>query len=650
MRYSLPAMPRLTPLLPALALLAACHAAPAAANDPSPAIRAHQWPQAQAEVANAPDPVAAKLVAYYRLLTPGAATPQEIAAFMAANPNWPNQTQLNHRRQEAIAAGTDPAQVLAACADRPIILPAALSNCAAAEADGGQKAQADQDARAAWRAGLDSTNLEPFLKRFGPILTSADQEARFDHLAWIDPTAAATQIPHLPKTQQPAAKIRLALIANAPDALAKAEALPPSESLSPGFVLDEARALRKAKQNDAALNLWKEKGFKAEQDDPDHHSVFWKERDILARDLLTDNDIPGALLLANDQLPGASLIDQAESDFLTGFIALRRAHDPDLAIDRFSALATLSKAAISQARAQYWLGLAEQAAGQNPDKAFQAAAAWPTTFYGQIAAHTLGQDPAAAVKTLRDPTFSPQQTWALLHNELIRAALTLISWGEQGHARAFMLQATDQAAPTDQALCARLALALGMPDTAVFIARRIGLEGGMLPDAGWPIPVDPPSSDINPAIVLAVIRQESSFDHGVISNAGARGLMQLLPATARLAGGTGPDPAALADPTHNMALGENVLSNLLARFSGSLPLAVAAYNAGPQKVDKWLAKNGDPRTGAIDMIDWIELITYGETRNYVQRVLESVVIYSARRNQPDTSLIAQWMPRARHDG
>ncbi|MBV8458725.1 MAG: lytic transglycosylase domain-containing protein, partial [Acetobacteraceae bacterium] len=189
-----------------------------------------------------------------------------------------------------------------------------------------------------------------------------------------------------------------------------------------------------------------------------------------------------------------------------------------------------------------------------------------------------------------------------------------------------------------------------MPDTAVFIARRIGLEGGMLPDAGWPIPVDPPSSDINPAIVLAVIRQESSFDHAVISTAGARGLMQLLPATARLAGGTGPDPTALADPTHNMALGENVLSNLLARFGGSLPLAVAAYNAGPQKVNEWLAKNGDPRTGAIDMIDWIELITYGETRNYVQRVLESVVIYSARRNQPDTPLIAQWMPRTRHEG
>jgi soluble lytic murein transglycosylase len=644
-------MLRLTPLLPTLTLLAACHAAPAAADDPSPAIRAHQWPEAQAEVANAPDPVAAKLVTYYRLLTQGAASPQEIAAFMAANPGWPNQALLNRRRQEAIAAGTDPTEVIAACADRPITLPAALSNCAAAEADAGQKTEATEDARTAWRAGLDSTNLEPFLKRFGAILTQADQEARFDHLAWTDPAAAAAQIPRLPQAQHAAAKLRLALIADAPDALAKAEALPPSEPLSPGFVLDEARALRKAKQNDAALKLWKDKGFKAEQDDPDHHTAFWKERDILARSLLADNDIPGALLLANDQLPGASLIDQAESDFLTGFIALRRAHDPNLAIDRFSALAALSKAAISQARAQYWLGLAEQAAGQSPEQAFKAAATWPTTFYGQIAAHALGQDPAAAVRTLRDPPFTAQQTWNLLHNELVRAALTLISWGEQGHARAFLLQANDEANnPTDQALCARLALALGMPDTAVFIARRIGLEGGMLPDAGWPMPVDPPSSDINPAIVLAVIRQESSFDHGVISTAGARGLMQLLPATARQAGGTGSDPAALADPSHNMALGENVLSKFLARFGGSLPLAAAAYNAGPQKVDKWLAKNGDPRTGAVDMIDWIELITYGETRNYVQRVLESVVIYSARRNEPDTSLIAQWMPPTRHEG
>ncbi len=111
---------------------------------------------------------------------------------------------------------------------------------------------------------------------------------------------------------------------------------------------------------------------------------------------------------------------------------------------------------------------------------------------------------------------------------------------------------------------------------------------------------------------------------------------------------------SLNDPERNMALGQAYFAQLMDRFGGSVPLAAAAYNAGPRKVDDWLASNGDPRTRAIDMIDWIELIGYGETRNYVQRVLENAVIYCARRGEPDSTLIAQWMPSAgasaRHEG
>ena len=637
---------RLLPLL-ILAAAPACRAA----NDPLPAIHADQLTQAEAAVATSPDPVAEKLVTYYHLLTPGAAKPQEIAAFIAANPDWPNLALLERRRQEAITTDPDADDVALACAQRPITLPLALARCASSETASGNTAAAEQDAREAWRLGLEPPYVQPFLKRFGPLLSPADDEARFDHLAWTDPAAAAAEIPRLPKARRAAGNVRIMLAEGAPDALAKAQALPAAECCSPGLVLDQARALRKEKRDSDALALWKDRGFAAEAADPQHHAAFWAERNILARALLTDGDTQGALQMADDQMPGASVADAADSAFLAGFIALRRLHDPALAIDRFQHLLSLSKAAITQARAQYWLGCAEQAAGQDPQKAYEAAAAWPTTFYGQVAARALGKDPAAAVKALRDPSFSAQQAWQFTGNELVRAALILVAWGEQGRARAFLLRMNEVAPdPTSQALCARLALALGMPDTAVFIARRIGLEGGMLPDAGWPMPVDPPSSNVDPAVVLAVIRQESSFDHGVVSAAGARGLMQLMPATARQVGGTGNDPTALADPVRNMALGENVLTDLLAEFGGSLPLAVAAYDAGPHRVQEWLAQNGDPRSGAIDMIDWIELITFGETRNYVQRVLENAVIYCARRDEPDASLIAQWMPAAGHEG
>jgi soluble lytic murein transglycosylase len=205
--------------------------------------------------------------------------------------------------------------------------------------------------------------------------------------------------------------------------------------------------------------------------------------------------------------------------------------------------------------------------------------------------------------------------------------------------------------PGDRALSARLATALGMPDMAVFVARRMGRDGLMLPDAGWPMPFDPPSGAIDPALALGVIRQESSFDIAALSPAGARGLMQLMPATAQQVArqiGEQTSPVALTtDAAHNMRLGTAYLRGVLDQFGGAIPLAVAAYNAGPTRVNQWLADNGDPRTGGQaggpDMVDWIELIPIGETRNYVQRVMENTVIYRAKLNEKTPPRQSQWM-------
>ena len=153
-------------------------------------------------------------------------------------------------------------------------------------------------------------------------------------------------------------------------------------------------------------------------------------------------------------------------------------------------------------------------------------------------------------------------------------------------------------------------------------------------------------SAVEPAVVLGLMRQESSFDAQAGSPAGARGLMQLMPATAagvarRL--GEPVSPAALtADPAYNMRLGTDYLRALLDRFGGVLPLALAGYNAGPSRVAEWLAAHGDPSLGGIDWIDWIELIPFSETRNYVQRVVENVVIYRARQGRLAPHPLAQW--------
>jgi soluble lytic murein transglycosylase len=176
-----------------------------------------------------------------------------------------------------------------------------------------------------------------------------------------------------------------------------------------------------------------------------------------------------------------------------------------------------------------------------------------------------------------------------------------------------------------------------MPDAAVFVARRMGRDGLALPHAGWPEPYNPEAPP-DPAFSLGIMRQESSFDVGAVSSSGARGLMQLMPPTATAVAKQLGIPVALqtltSDAGNNIRLGTAYLQEVMTRFDNCLPLAAAAYNAGPHRVAQWLADNGDPRIGPIDMVDWIELIPVGETRNYVQRVMENVVMYRAVRNDP----------------
>ena len=318
-------------------------------------------------------------------------------------------------------------------------------------------------------------------------------------------------------------------------------------------------------------------------------------------------------------------------------------HDPARAAEQFRALAG-SNAAITQGRAHYWLARTAAAAGQDARPEYQKSAAWPTTFYGQLAALALGDTPAARLDALADPAWSQDAAIAFTEHEVLRAAAWLIAWGDYQRARGFLLR-IDELAPitAERALTAAFALRAGVPDSAVFVARRMGRDGILLPHMGWPSAYDP-AAPPDPAFSLGIMRQESSFDITAVSPSGARGLMQLMPPTAQTVAKQLGIPASLSsltsDAAHNIRLGNAYLQEVLTRFDQCLPLAAAAYNAGPHRVVQWLDDNGDPRTGPVDMVDWIELIPVNETRNYVQRVTENVVIYRAARHDPAPILSA----------
>jgi soluble lytic murein transglycosylase len=134
-------------------------------------------------------------------------------------------------------------------------------------------------------------------------------------------------------------------------------------------------------------------------------------------------------------------------------------------------------------------------------------------------------------------------------------------------------------------------------------------------------------------LVHAIVKQESGFAPTAVSQVGAIGFMQLMPGTAKLVAkelGIAYNKDKLATDIHyNVRLGSFYIKKLITRFDGSEMLAIASYNAGPNAVQRWINEFYDPRKEQdVDkVVDWIELITYSETRNYVQRIMENLIVY-----------------------
>jgi len=432
-------------------------------------------------------------------------------------------------------------------------------------------------------------------------------------------------------------------------------AMPSTPETTPPF-LTQAESLHESGNDTAAAALWIAQAPTAQAAaDPAQQLMFWPDQNILARALLAEGDPRDAyavVLAAGPPPTGDTAATQIQDrDFFAGFLALRFLKQPAVATAWFNGLAGTSPSVITQARAYYWLARSETGADAQND--YARAALYPDTYYGQLAAIALGDTPAqlsARITAAGEPEFTATDALNFALMELPRAAALLIQMGDTHDAQIF-LSRLGQTAADDRTreLAAKMALGLGLPQSAVAIARTAGADGQMLVREGWPMPVQPPAT-LEAAISYGIMRQESSFDPTAISPSGARGLMQLMPATARrTAKQNGLADNDLFDPTQNMALGTAYLSGLIQQFGNCLPLAIAAYNAGPQNVANWLAANGDPELGSnpggADVIDWVEEIPFSETRNYVQRVSEAITIYRAFATGSADDPLTPWLAK-----
>jgi soluble lytic murein transglycosylase len=328
------------------------------------------------------------------------------------------------------------------------------------------------------------------------------------------------------------------------------------------------------------------------------------------------------------------LVDALDAEFRTGWTALTRYNNPRIADDHFARLQAMSSSPLTQSRALYWRGRAAEAMGDavGAQLFYAQAAQYVTTFYGQLAA---AKTPAPVIAIGHDPVITTTDRAEFEGREPVRAARLLAQIDARRGFEIF-LAALSEALPSasQEALLVDLAQAEGDPTIAMRVVRNAARRGFILPERGYPVRTTPGRYGApEAAFVLGIVRQESSFDPMARSGAGARGMMQLMPATARkVASRLGLDEGDLDDATYNMTLGSAFLGQLVDQFEGSYVMAAAGYNAGPNRPDQWAAYCGDPRRSTEDAVNFIECIPLDETRDYVMRVLEATQVYRARLN------------------
>ncbi len=569
------------------------------------------------------------------------------ARFLIAHPGWPGEAAIRKSAERALRTDAEDPQLVAAYFGRfaPLTATSALRHAEALDAFG-RRDEARATARRAWTMGtLSPTDEARLLTRWPGLLTAADHDARMERLLWSRaPLLAIRQLSLTSPARQPQFDTRVALQSRSIDAPAKLGYTAAGATGDPGFLIDRVGWLRQSGQDYAAQSLLAApRRLSAPPLDPER----WLETLLaVARNASAQGQAQTAYDIARQvgdaYAPGTQVRDRpiGERDdytsltWLGGTLALNRLNRPAEAITMFDLYARAARSPQTQSKGLYWAGRAAQAAGRSADaqRYFENAAVFFDQFYGQLAVERLGRASTLPVASATIE-ISRNQREAFFGQEIVRAAQILGNRGDHKGQTDFVRQIAQAAeSEADHVLAVELSQQMRRPDLGVMIGRSAGLNGlRNYVRAGFPTVPVPEEARPNWTMVHAISRQESQFDRAALSRAGARGMMQLMPGTARETAvkiGATYDPSGLtSDPQYNIRLGNEYFSRMMSYYGGSYPLAVAAYNAGPGNVNKWLRSIGDPRGGGIDVLQWIEAIPLTETRGYVQRVLENAVVY-----------------------
>ena len=565
---------------------------------------------------------------------------QSLGAFLLKHPNWPEQDTLI-AQAEFLMPSDLPTDIALRWFENfpPQTAKGIIRNAAALEQTGQSEASSTL-VRNFWHTeNMTADEEKQILKAYSPVLSRQDHEIRLDTMIWSNNfTAAKRIIPKVSDGWKKLAMARIALSRGDSDAQYYLNHVPPELKSHAGLIFERVHWRREQDLTDSAIELLgrdlTQKAIAATPEDS--QGRWWKEQHILARRLIERGDKKQAydVVKLHGQPFGSK--EYAEAEWLAGWLALRAKFEPDTAIVHFNNMYNNVKSPISLARGAYWLGRAFEAKVDMPESEswYAKAAIWPNTFYGQLAA--LKQTPSNRPKVGNDPTPLETERVSFDARGDVRIIAQLGSIGQYGLQKRFV-ENTEKTlnTATEYLLLDEVVNTKRNPELAVWLGKQASQKGILIYRPTYPVVDYGSYLTGSPALAQAIIRQESLFNPDALSPAGARGLMQLMPATAaelakKLGVSTGGNIERLTlDPNRNVQLGSAYINKLTNQFDGSLVMAVASYNAGQGRVRGWIKTFGDPRTDHLALIDWIESLPVYETRNYVQRVMENYHVYQA---------------------
>lgn len=599
---------------------------------------AGRWRTVQTLEAQARDETVRQLILWYRGRGDIDMSFDELNHLLQTQGSWPQMRSVQVRAEEAISlSALTPEQRIEWFENigGPISGGGRMS-LADAYRRTGQTDKAVETIRDAWHGNtLDNSETEKVLSTYGSYLTQEDHQKRADFLMWTAQRTAASRLKsYLNSDWQKLTEARIRLQARSNGVDTAVDAVPAYLQDYPGLLYDRAKWRRRARQAESAyIPLLTQ--INGAEVPPAGRDNLWDERNLAIRYALKERQFQTAYDLAAPHGMSDGT-DFAEAEWIAGWIALRHLNQPSRALAHFETMTAGVSTPISLARGYYWQGRALEAmdSADAATQAYDEAAKYPFVYYGQLAAEKVGK---TQLYLQAQSEITETEREAFNSRPLVKALKLLAENGQAAEFRQFAYHLDDQLdSEADYLLLSQLASDYLYADIGVRGAKAGLAKGIVATEAAFPVPnydlLREPG--VERAMMYALSRQESEMNPSAISHANARGLMQFVPRTAQAEARNIGLPFRTSwltdDPGYNMTLGGAHLDTLLNQFDGSYIMTAAAYNAGASRPRQWIRDYGDPRTGEVDPVDWVEFIPFSETRNYVQRVLENTQVYRQR--------------------